>query len=117
MTLIEVMMALCILTGAFVGMGKFIATFSHSTTDGSLTSTASDLVLDRLELVKAAAPYSSLSSFAVTESSITGYSGFVRVTQVQRTNTTQTDYTTVTVTVSNIAMHTPVKKTTIIAAF
>ncbi len=117
MTLVEVMIALVILTGALVGMGKFIAGFSHSTTDGSLTSTASDLVLDRLELVKASSPYSSLSSYAATESSIPGFANFTRLTQVVRTNTAQTDYTTVTVTVSNVAMYKPVKKSTVISAF
>ena len=117
MTLVEVLVALVILTGALVGMGKFIASFSHSTTDGSLTSTASDLVLDRLELVKASSPYTGLGSYGGTESAISGSPGFVRITQVLRTNTAQTDYTTVTVTVSNVAMYKPVKKSTVISAF
>jgi prepilin-type N-terminal cleavage/methylation domain-containing protein len=117
MTLVEVMIALVILTGALVGMGKFIAGFSHSTTDGSMNSTASDLVLDRLEQVKASSPYTNLNTYAATENSIPGFPGFVRTTQVTRTNNATTDYTTVTVTVSNVAMYKPVKKSTIISAF
>ena len=101
MTLIEILMALVILTGALLGMGRFITGFSHATSDGTLTSTASDLVLDRLEYVKATKPYPNLSTYAVTEASIPGFPSFARVTQVSRTNTAQFDYTAITVTVSH----------------
>ena len=117
MTLIEVLMALVILTGALLGMGRFITSFSHATSDGTLTSTAADLVLDRLEYVKATKPYPSLPSYAATEASIAGYPGFTRVTQISRTNNSQFDYTAITVTVSHPSLQTPVKKSTIIAAF
>jgi prepilin-type N-terminal cleavage/methylation domain-containing protein len=118
MTLIEVMIALVILTGALLGMGRFITSFSRTSSDGSLSSTASDLVLDRLEQVKAYGNYANIAStFATTEGSITGYPNFTRQTQVLRTNNATTDYTAVTVTVSNPSMLKTVKKTTIIAAF
>lgn len=117
MTLVEIMVAMSILTGALLGMGKFITGFSHSAADGALNSTASDLVLDRLEMIKASTPYATLSSFATTESSIAGFPKFVRVTQVVRSNTAQADYTTITVTVSHPGMQAAVKKTTIIGAF
>jgi prepilin-type N-terminal cleavage/methylation domain-containing protein len=118
MTLIEVMIALVILTGALLGMGRFITSFAHTTSDGSLSSTASDLVLDRLEQIKAYNNYANIAAtYAGTEASIPGYPGFTRVTQVLRTNTATTDYTAVTVSVSNTSMLNPVKKTTIIAAF
>jgi len=118
MTLIEVMIAMVILTGALLGMGRFITSFSKTTSDGSLSSTASDLVLDRLEQVKGYGVYTNLAAtFATTEGSIPGYPGFTRQTQVLRTNNSTTDYTAVTVTVSNPSMSKAVKKTTIIAAF
>jgi Tfp pilus assembly protein PilV len=117
MTLVEVMIAFVILTGALLGMGRFISSFSHSAADGALNSTASDLVLDRLEMIKASSPYTSLSTYAVTESSIPGFANYTRVTQVLRTNTAQSDFTAVTVTVSNPSMKNSVKKTTIIASF
>ena len=85
MTLIEVMIALVILTGALLGMGKFITSFSHATSDGALSSVASDLVLDRLETIKGSTAYASLDAYAVTESAITGFTGYKRVTQVTRT--------------------------------
>lgn len=118
MTLIEVMIALVILTGALLGMGRFITSFSHASSDGSMSSTASDLTLDRLEQIKAYGVYVNIAAtFAGTQAVIPGYPNFVRITQVLRTNTTSTDYTAVTVTVSNPSMLKTVKKTTIIAAF
>jgi len=117
MTLIEVMIALVILTGALLGMGKFITSFSHATSDGALSSVASDLVLDRLETIKGSTSYAALDGYAVTESSITGFAGYKRVTQVLRTLDATQDYKAITVTVSNPGLSTPVKKSTIIAAF
>lgn len=118
MTLIETMIALVILTGALLGMGRFITSFSRTTTDGSMSSSASDLVLARLEQIKAYTQYANIATtFATTEAVIPGYPNFTRVTLVLRTNTASTDYTAVTVTVSNPSMLKSVKKSTIIAAF
>jgi prepilin-type N-terminal cleavage/methylation domain-containing protein len=117
MTLIEVMIALVILTGALLGMGKFITSFSHATSDGALSSVASDLVLDRLETIKGSNSYALLDSYNATEMTIPGFTGYKRVTQVTRTLNATTDYKAVTVTVSNPGLNTPVKKSTIIAAF
>ena len=117
MTLIEVMIALVILTGALLGMGKFITSFSHATSDGALSSVASDLVLDRLETIKGSNSYALLDSYNATELAIPGFTGYKRVTQVTRTLNATTDYKAVTVTVSNPGLNTPVKKSTIIAAF
>ena len=117
MTLIEIMVAMGILTGALLGMGRFITGFTHSAADGAMNSTASDLVLDRLEMIKASSPYSTIPTYATTESTIPGFPKYVRVTQVLRTNSAQADYTTVTVTVSHPALHVPVKKSTVISAF
>lgn len=117
MTLIEVMIALVILTGALLGMGKFITSFSHATSDGALSSVASDLVLDRIETIKGTTSYAGLDAFAVTENSIPGFTGYKRVTQVLRTLDATEDYKAITVTVSNPGLSTAVKKSTIIAAY
>jgi prepilin-type N-terminal cleavage/methylation domain-containing protein len=117
MTLIEVMIALVILTGALLGMGKFITSFSHATSDGALSSVASDLVLDRLETIKGSNSYASLDGYIATELSIPGFAGYKRVTQVLRTLDGTQDYKAITVTVSNPGLNSPVKKSTIIAAF
>jgi prepilin-type N-terminal cleavage/methylation domain-containing protein len=117
MTLIEVMIALVILTGALLGMGKFITSFSHATSDGALSSVASDLVLDRLETIKGSNSYAALDGYAATETAITGFTGYKRVTQVTRVLDATEDYKAITVTVTNPGLNLPVKKSTIIAAF
>jgi prepilin-type N-terminal cleavage/methylation domain-containing protein len=117
MTLIEVMIALVILTGALLGMGKFITSFAHATSDGALSSVASDLVLDRLEMIKGAGVYADLDGYQGIETSIAGFVGYKRVTQVTRTLDSKQDYKAITVTVSNPGLSAPVKKSTIIAAF
>ena len=117
MTLIEVMIALVILTGALLGMGKFITSFSHATSDGALSSVASDLVLDRLETIKGSNSYAALDTYVATELAIPSFTGYKRVTQVTRTLDGTEDYKAITVTVSNPGLNTPVKKSTIIAAF
>ena len=117
MTILEVLMALVILTGALLGMGKFITNFAHTSSTGAIASTAADLVQDRLEYVKTTAPYSALATYATIESAIPGHPGFTRETDVVRTNMAQTDYTTVTVTVTHASLTNPVSKTTIIGAF
>ena len=118
MSLIEVMIALVILTGALLRMGRFIGSFAHTSTDGFMLSEAADLCLDRIETIKAYGVYSTLETkYNGTESSIAGYPGFKRVTQVLRTVNSTTDYKAITVTVTNPAMTGSVKKTTIISAF
>ena len=117
MTLIEVMIALVILTGALLGMGKFITSFSHATSDGALSSVASDLVLDRLETIKGSNSYAALDTYVATELAIPSFTGYKRVTQVTRTLDGTEDYKAITVTVSNPGLNLPVKKSTIIAAF
>lgn len=118
MTLMEVMVAMVILTGALLGMGRFITSFQHSTSNGSLSSTATDLVIDRLETIKSSMSYATLNAtYAATENAIPGYPNYTRVTQVLRTSNASTDYTAITVTVSHPSLSKPVKKSTIIAAF
>ena len=118
MTLMEVMVAMVILTGALLGMGRFITSFQHSTSNNSLSSTATDLVVDRLETIKSNTSYVNLTAtYAAIEAAIPGFPNYTRVTQVLRTNTASTDYTAVTVTVSHPGLSKPVKKSTIIAAF
>jgi prepilin-type N-terminal cleavage/methylation domain-containing protein len=117
MTLVELMVAMVMLTGVLLGMGKFITNFAHTASDGALSSTAADLVQDRLEYVKTTAPYTNLSSYAGIESAIPGHPNFTRETDVVRTNTTASDYTTITVIVSHPSLRLQVMKTTMISSF
>lgn len=122
-SLVEVIVALGLLTVVLLGLALFVSNMAHTTTDSRLLGTASELAANRLETIKASTNYASIDSFAVTETSIPGpaaYAGFKRQTYVQHVGgavTDSVDYRTVTVVVSNPEMPGTVKKTTAIAAF
>lgn len=118
LTLIETLIALTILTGAMLGMGTFVSRLSHSSGTGYEMSMAGDLAVARLEQVKAYPVYASLEAkFVATETGIAGYPGFTRQTYITHTSTTRADYKIVTVVVTASALSTPMKKTSVIAAF
>ena len=126
MTLIEVILAIVILSGAMLGLANFGRRFQHLTSVSSNQTLASDLATQRLEDIKGFLAYSTLIA---TYNGITElfpvdstYKGFQRVTTVARCAgcpTATNDYTTVTVAVTFPADATfaAIKKTTIIAKF
>ncbi len=122
-TLVEVIVALGILTLALLGLALFVSRMAHSASDSRLLGTANELVINRIESIKAITNYASIDSCAITESSIPGsstYKGFNRQTLVKHVGggiADSVDYRIITVTVTNPVMSAPVKKTTAIAAF
>jgi prepilin-type N-terminal cleavage/methylation domain-containing protein len=124
MTLIEVMIAIVILSGAMIGLAKFGGNFEHITATSADMSLASDLATQQIEQVKAFRVYSTIVStynnVTNTYSSDPVYKGFTRVTKATRCTgcpSTTNDYVTVTVTVSGRSLVSPIAKTTIIAVF
>jgi prepilin-type N-terminal cleavage/methylation domain-containing protein len=118
MTLIEVMIALSIITTAMLGLGAFLPNFMHVSAQGTIQSAASDIAVTQVETIKAWPTYSTLSTFAATTSTgLTNCLGCTRVTAVTHTLTTTADYETISVTVSGPNIAVPVEKTTVIAAF
>jgi prepilin-type N-terminal cleavage/methylation domain-containing protein len=124
MTLIEVMIAIVILSGAMLGLAKFGGQFEHTTATAGDMSLASDLAVARIEQVKTFKVYATIVSTynSVTETYATDpvYKGFTRLTKATRCNlcpTATNDYITVTVTVSGRSLVAPISKTTIIAVF
>lgn len=118
LTLIETLIALTILTGAMLGMGTFVSRLSHGSGTGYELSMAGDLAVARVEQVKAYPAYASLETkFVGTETGIAGYPGFTRHTYITHTSTSRADYKTVTVVVTAAQLASPMKKTSIIAAF
>ncbi|MGH7649425.1 MAG: type IV pilus modification PilV family protein [Gemmatimonadaceae bacterium] len=118
LTLIETMIALVILTGAMLGMGMFVSRLAHTSGTGYEMSEAGDLAVARIEQIKAYPAYSTLETkFVATETGISGYPGFKRQTFITRTSNSTKDYKVVTVIVTAAALSTPMKKTSIIAAF
>jgi prepilin-type N-terminal cleavage/methylation domain-containing protein len=123
-TLVEVVVALAILTGALLGLSLFIARMAQATSSARLLGTATELASDRLELVKSATTYSTIDSlYTATETSIPGspdYFGFTRKTLIQHVGglaTDSVDYKIITVIVTHVSLTLPVRKTTSLAAF
>jgi prepilin-type N-terminal cleavage/methylation domain-containing protein len=124
MTLIEVMIAIVIMSGAMIGLARFGAQFEHTTATAGDMSLASDLATMRVEQVKAYRVYASIVATYnnVTETFVgsPSYQGFTRKTLATRCTgcpTTTNDYVTVTVTVTGRTLVSPISKTTVIAVF
>jgi prepilin-type N-terminal cleavage/methylation domain-containing protein len=121
MTLIEVMIALVMLSTVMLGMGAFMAQYGHAVGTSSAKATARELVAERLEYVKGATQYPSIeANYGGVETSVPGAPGFTRRTLVMRVGGKpgdQFDHKVITVIVNGPGLDKPVKKTSVIAAF
>ncbi|MEO9045938.1 MAG: prepilin-type N-terminal cleavage/methylation domain-containing protein [Gemmatimonadaceae bacterium] len=121
MTLIEVMIAVTILSTAMLGIAGFMGKFAHIVAVSDVKNTASEIASQRLEEIKNAPRYSAIDTlYPGTTTMATPYVGYTRTTIVSHTGGGASDlydYKTVTVTVANSRLDVPVKRTTIIAAF
>jgi Tfp pilus assembly protein PilV len=123
MTLVEVILAIVILSGTMLGLGNFARKFQSANSASTSKSLASDLAMRRIADIVNYRPYSSIvSNFnGSSESYVTGvYKGLTRATTATRCAscpTATTDYITVTVSVTGNDLPTAVTKTVVIAAF
>ncbi len=119
MTLVEVMIALVILVGAMMSLGRFTTDFARLSSASRSKGQALEIALARLDSARAVPVYTSLPSLAETNVAVPNYSGFKRTTFVAAAGaaTGTFEYTTVTVSVQPPAGAPAVKKTTIIGAF
>jgi prepilin-type N-terminal cleavage/methylation domain-containing protein len=120
MTLIEVIVAMVLLSGALLGMAAFLARYANVAGMMARRTEANELVADRLEQVKGALKYSAIDSYGTSEYSIPGHPGLTRQTLVTHSGGNPNDlydYKTVTVIVNGPGLKTPSKKTTIISVF
>lgn len=121
MTLIEVMIALTILATAMLALAGFMGKFAKTVAASDVKNTASELASQRLEEIKTAPRYSMIdSAYPGIVAMSAPYDGYTRQTLVTHTGGTSSDlydYKTVTVIVSNPRLRSPVKRTTVIAAY
>lgn len=121
MTLIEVMMAVTILATAMLSIAAYMGKATHIVAIADVKNTANELASQRLEDVKNAPRYSAIDTlFPGTVLLPAPYVGYTRQTLVTHTGGGPSDlydYKTITVKVSNARLPTPIKRTTIIAAF
>lgn len=121
-TLVEVVVATVILTGALLAMAGFTIRYQRTASRAEMFNRGQQLANQRLESVRSANPYLSLDTMARTESMLPGFPGYSRVTQVTRIGgapTDTVDYRVITVRVNLPAgaEQPSVSKTTLVAAF
>lgn len=128
MTLIEVIIAVMILSGVLIGLSNFTRQFQRLTNNHDALAIASELATARLEAVALHPTYTTLvstfdgtSETSATTSAnppMTLHPGYTRTTSAVRTGPTATaDYVTVTVTVAHTPTSTTVRKSLVLAAF
>ena len=121
MTLIEVLVALILLGGVLLSLGKFSGALAHTSGTARLLATATQLVSDRIGVVKGAPRYTAIESlYVATETPVSGFKDFTRRTIAKRIGgkaTDSIDYKIITVEVSNPSLTKPVRKSTVIAPF
>ncbi|MBI2407680.1 MAG: prepilin-type N-terminal cleavage/methylation domain-containing protein [Gemmatimonadetes bacterium] len=128
MTLIEVIMAVMILSGVLIGLSNFTRRFQHLTNNHEALATASELATARLEAVELHRTYSTLvstfngttetSATSTANPSMSGYPGYTRTTSAVAVDSAYAArYVTVTVNVEHAATGTSISKSVVIAAF
>lgn len=124
MTLIEVVVAMMILTGVLLVLGAFSAQFAQAAGQARLVITANEIAVSRMDEIRTQPTYSSidlLKSAATGDLVMADSTQFVRVTSVARIGgtapTDSVDYKLLTVTVTHPSMKKTVSKTTAMAAF
>ncbi len=118
-TLVEVMIALVILSVVIVGMATTTGGLLRNVATGDRVATAIQLAEQRIEQVQLEPSYSRLDTlYAGVESSLPGWPGFTRETRVVRYGGTGQpyDYFKVTVTVSGPGLPARVSRTVAVAA-
>jgi prepilin-type N-terminal cleavage/methylation domain-containing protein len=120
MTLIEIMIALTILSVVVLGMGQFAFNFSRTERQSEARSIGVFLADQRLSEIRSSPNYSSIDSiYGVAEPTISGFTGYARTTAIVHTGGPRpltNDYKTITVTVTAPTLASPVKKTIVVAA-
>jgi prepilin-type N-terminal cleavage/methylation domain-containing protein len=124
MTLVEVLVALVILSGSLIAMGNFMGKFTETQRFASLRQDEIDLATDMVDSVEHAATYAAIPGYAGTVSVSRDNATFSRVTTVKQIGggaTSVVNYYIVTVAVSCTALgpsgNSTVKKSTVIRQF
>jgi type II secretory pathway pseudopilin PulG len=121
MTLVEVIVAMFILTGVILVLGGFSANFARANAQAHLVITANEIAAARLDDMRNQTSYDALEALASTDTVRSDAIAFVRTTVVRRVGGDQpsdtVDYKLMTVSVAHPAMRRVVTKTTAIAAY
>ena len=120
-TIVEVLLALLLLSFMVMGFQAATGEIIHYAAQSDRESIAVQIVEDRIDIIRLDPDYAELESrYEIVESTLAGYPGFVRTTNVVRTQQAQAtgvlDYTKITVTVTSPSLRGPVARTIVIGA-
>jgi len=122
-TLVEVLIALIILTVVSLSLGRFVASFSHAVGTSTIRTLAIDVATEQMELIRGNANPTAYPTLVgnFNGNVVTGFPDYPRMTRtttVVRTTGTnpRRDYTTITVTVTEPTLGAPVDLTAVVAA-
>jgi prepilin-type N-terminal cleavage/methylation domain-containing protein len=120
MSLIEVIVAMLLLTGVILVLGGFSFKFARATGQAHLVITANEIAASQIDRVKQQKTYDDVALLAGTNVVVAkDFTNFFMTTVVRRVGgpTLTEDYRFVTVNVSHPSMTKVISKTTAIAAF
>lgn len=125
MTLLEVILAVIILSGVLLVLGGFSAKFAQANGQAHLVITANEIASARLDEIRTQPTYASIDTLATptngADSVQKDNTTFLRVTKIRHVGgtaaTDSVDYRLMTVIVTHPSMTRTVSKTTAIAAF
>jgi prepilin-type N-terminal cleavage/methylation domain-containing protein len=120
-TLIEVMIAMSILTIVLLGMSRFAWNFTRAVQQSEARTIGVNLIDQKLSEIRSAPNYAGLeTAYNGSEPSIVGFTGYARATTITHTGgprpTYTNDYKTITVSVTAPGIANPIKKTIVVAA-
>lgn len=120
-TIVEVLMALVLLSFMIMGFQAATGEIIHSSVQSDRQAVAVQLVEDRIALILVDEQYDSLvARYAETAATLPDYPDLARETRLRRTHAMQPtgllDYITVTVTVTGGSLREPVSRTAVVGA-
>lgn len=123
LTLVEVLVALIILSTSLVGMARFLWAFAHTTKSMSTEQRALDLISNRLDSITRQPDYTGIDSMGsaagVVQTIAIDSTTYTRTTYVTHTGGSPTDtvdFKTITVQAMQPSLTQAIEKTTIVAA-
>jgi type II secretory pathway pseudopilin PulG len=120
MSLVEIIVAMLILTGVILALGSFTYKFSQSANQAHLTILANELAVKRLDEVRQQPNYLAVATLKGLRTVTADNRTFTESTYVSRTGGNPkdlTDFMTVTVVLQSPTLRKRVTKTTAVAAF
>jgi prepilin-type N-terminal cleavage/methylation domain-containing protein len=114
-SLIEVLVALVILSVVLLGLGRFVASFLHTVGTTTTKTAATEAASSYMATIQSDPSYPLQASYAGTVTGFPNYPNLKRVTTLNRINTLNRDYTIITVKVTEPTLRDTINITAVVA--